>query len=427
MIHSEELSVEQKLKIVRKIKGFTQEEMGKAISLSRSAISLYESEAEEDKRFTYKPTQVRKLKEFLGIESIPILKGEYPIFKNNLYKWLNLIFEGRMDEAKELQEFLSPITIVPFEPELTSLFLLFEAKVLLSERKIKEAEERLEVVKNKSGFLSNEVYYHYNCTLGSIKAFEGKFEEALKHFLYVEDLEFDNFDKGIPLYFNIGYCYSNMGRFSRAIASFERIRHLYNHKSPNYHWIRLCNTLGLNYMRLGDAEEAIKLFNRALSDAVSIDHKLLSEILLHNLGCAHVRAKNYTYALECFDEAPTQTNESPLTYLEKLYYKAVCLVMLKRPNMEETLRHGKSFSAENKSEMYTMLFESLSHLSTIGRSESRQFLEEETIPYLINEQKYHVAIFYCERVREYFISINRKSKINELGNIILGLTQKMIR
>ena len=425
MIHSEELSVEQKLKIVRKIKGFTQEEMGKAIGLSRSSISLYESDAEEDKRFTYKPTQVRKLKKFLGIESVPILKGEYPIFKGSLYKWLNLIFEGRMDEAKELQEFLSPITIVPFEPELTSLFLLFEAKVLLSERKIKEAEERLEVVKNKPGFSSNEVYYHYNCTLGSVKIYEGKFEEALKHFLYVEDLEFDNFEKGIHLYFNIGYCYSNMGRCTRAIASFERIRQLYNFELPNYHLIAMCNTLGLNYMRLGDAEEAIKLFNRTLNDAVSIGDEFYTEASLHNLGCAHVRAKNYSYALECFEEVSEKIDREHYLFLENAYYQVLCLVMLERRNAKEELEKGKVLSQSN--ENYTILFESLSHLATRYAQGSKQFIEEKTIPHLINERKYHVALFYCERVRECYIRESRKTKANELSNIMYEITAKMTK
>ena len=425
MIHSEELSVEQKLKIVRKIKGFTQEEMGKAIGLSRSSISLYESDAEEDKRFTYKPTQVRKLKEFLGIESIPILKGEYPIFKNNLYELFNLIFEERMDEAKELQKHLSSIVIIPFEPELTSLFLLFEAKVLLRERKMKEAEERLELVKSKYGFLSNEVYYHYNCTLGSVKIYEGNFEEALKHFLYVEHLEFDNYGKGVSFYFNIGYCYTNIGRCTRAIASFESIRHLYNYKSANFYRMRMSNTLGLNYMRLGDTEQAIKMFNTALSDAVSIENEFYTYTALHNLGCAHVRAKNYSYALECFEEVSEKIGREHYLFLENTYYQVLCLVMLERRNAKEELEKGKVLSQGN--EHYSILFESLSHLSTRYAQDSKQFIEEKTIPHLINKQKYHVALFYCDRVRECYIRESRKTKANELGNIMFEITAKMTK
>jgi len=427
MNHPKKLTVEQKIKMIREFKDIGQIELGKVIGVSDSTICRYESDAEEHKHLKYNIDQIMALKEYFGIKHAPILDGEYPIYKTMLYDWLDAINVGRDDEIEELHNKLSDIMMVPWERDLTLLFMIFEAKRHLTKKEFKEAEEKLKLIATQTDATSSEVIYHLNYTLGSLNFWRGKYEEALEFYLSVEDLEIDNFDKRITIFYNVANCYSAMGRYLNAISSLERVRRLHDHRTPNYHWINLSTTLGLSYAQIGHTDKAEKILGKAFSDATILKDEYYIRAILHNFGCTYVKEKEYKKALEYFERAFKYIERGDEHHLENLYYKACCVVVIKRYDMKDVLERGISLSQENESKMYTMLFESLSHLSNLQNIESRNFIEQETIPYLKDERKYFKAMFYCEQLKEYYASKDRKQKVFEVDSRMLEITNKMLK
>ena len=428
MFHSEKLTVEQKIKVVREVRGLSQEALGKVIGLSGDSIGHYERNDEKYRHLKYSIEQILALKKHLGIEKAPLTDREVIVFKKRMYRWLDAMSVGRKAEAEELHDELSVIILIPYEPELTFLFFIFEAKKFIQEKNFKAAMARLDLVEEKFMKLpvnkpTNELYYHFHSTLASIDLAHGKYEEAVERYSSVVDLEADDFDKGMSIHYNIAYCYSEMGLYVRALGFIERIRRLYDHLDPNYYWVSLSCNLGLNYMRMGNIDEAIKLFEGALGDSVVIDSNEQKIIILHNLGCTYFKTNNYSRAIGYFDRVFEEIDKSHNLYLENLYYKVLCLVMTKKDDMKEKLQLGIKLSKDN--ELYSILFESLNKLSNIGRNECRLFIEKKTIPFLVNKKKYSVALFYCDKLKEYYIKDDRPVKANEISHIICEINDKI--
>ena len=433
MHHYEKLTVEQKIKMLRIANNYTLDQLGAVIGLTGASICFYESKDEKRKSLKYDYEQIRKIKKHFGIENAPLLDGEDIYFKEQMLDWLDIIFQNRIDEAKEMMKKLSVIIRVPYETELTFLYLIFETKIMLQEKKLKEAEDRLNFIDRQllnNKVKDDEVSYHHCYTVASLEMAKGNYDKAIELYYEIEDLDAKNFIKGLNVHFNIAQCQSKMGRYVKAISAMERIRHFYDYEVPSLYRIILYNSLGINYARIGDTDEAKNLLERALNDAEIIDSEEFAVPIIHNLGCAHLRENKYKVALDYFENVSAKINENHQYYLENLYHKAVCVILLERQRqeVEDILSAGKTLSKGK--EMYSILFESLGHLSVCDKAEakeSREYLENKTIPYLISELKYNMAIFYCEQLKKYYFGATRSAKAHEMDGIINEITSKAIK
>jgi len=428
MDYPKKLTVEQKIKMIREFKDIGQIELGEVIGVSDSTICRYESDAEEHKHLKYTVEHIIAFKKHFGIKHAPILDEEYPIYKTTLYGWLTAMRDENTEESDILKQELSDIFLVPWDFELTLLYLIFEAKWLLLKARLKEAEEKLKLVRKKIENASNEVLYEFYYTCGSLGIHKENYDEALNCFLEAEKIVIDGFDmsdKEIALEYNIAYCYSEIGKYVNSIAILDRTCRPYNFKRANTLQLNIFNLLALNYMRLGNTEKAMQLFDRGLTDATSLGINSYILTFLHNIGCTYFNDKNYRKALDYFDKVLGQIEKGHKKYLVNFYFKACCLSITKRHDLEIILQHGKSISKDN--EVYAMLFEALSHLRTLKEKESLNFVQNEVIPYLIKKRKYSFAIFYCERVKEYYISRTRTQKVLEMDSVMLDITRKMLK
>ena len=422
MERTEKLSTEEKLRIVREQKGIPQSAIADALDVVSTTISRIENKQEKS---NYTDSQIKIVRKLLSVESAPILNGEDVIFKKRLYVWLDAIKSKRFDEAEDLQHELSAINSLPFEIDLALLYRLIEIRFLLTKNDVKLAEEKVKLAQPLLQAATNEALYHFNYNMGMLCMREMNCEEALTHFKLADNLKPEDFEKETTLYFNIAACYCDLGMYIRSIGTLTQAYHLYKDNSANLYSIGLENMLATCYMRIGDVDQARELLDKCLITAKSLNHKTYIGAILHNHGCASFKAKNYPEALAYFEDAFEYLIEGEWFYIENLYHKARCLIVLKNPLSKEVIHQAKS--AISASENYELLFSSLAHLLTLKEEPSHQYIEQTTIPYLLSKFKYSLALDYCEVLDEFFTKKRNTKKALEIKAIAYGIKDKIMK
>ncbi|MCL2753652.1 MAG: helix-turn-helix transcriptional regulator, partial [Defluviitaleaceae bacterium] len=102
--NTEPLTLEQKVKKMRKERNITQYELADALATNQARISRIEKGYDK-----YTKREIEIIKKLLGIEGMPLTEFEFTSFKMRLHHWLGIIRAGRMDEAAKLREELSNV------------------------------------------------------------------------------------------------------------------------------------------------------------------------------------------------------------------------------------------------------------------------------------------------------------------------------
>ena len=155
---------------------------------------------------------------------------------------------------------------------------------------------------------------------------------------------------------------------------------------------------GLYYLRLGHAERAIEHFDKTLEIARIIKNEPYIGYALHNHGYARFVLGDYKEAIDYLDQVFKYFEKDDEVYLETLYRKIRCLIAAKS-HINKSMLSDAILSAKNNG-YYLMLFDSLKHLLTLKDENSLKYIEETTIPSLINEYKYDEVMDYCDILKE---------------------------
>ncbi|MCL2360542.1 MAG: helix-turn-helix domain-containing protein, partial [Defluviitaleaceae bacterium] len=107
------LSLGEKISIIRKAKGLSQDNIAHILNTNRVAISRLENGETE-----WSAEVLATVKEFMGIQKHPLLEHEIRVYSDCLQVWKTLIIRGRFAEAKAMQEEMAIILDLPFEHDL---------------------------------------------------------------------------------------------------------------------------------------------------------------------------------------------------------------------------------------------------------------------------------------------------------------------
>ena len=393
MSDDKKLTVEEKLKIIRLAKNFTQMELADALGCNHSIISRAENGKE-----TYSRDQVSRVKAFLEIENAPLLDDEIVLFRGQIYRLLNLIKDENLEEVRKILEDLRAVKQLPFEPDLVMLYEMAEIRLLLKLRDIEAARKNLKLMEAKVGTATKENLYHYYFNMGSLSIYDKDGKEALRFLASAHKLGVGFNIEEPTLNFNLAMCQALFGKYLIAISLLERVHYLFEHDSESAESMRYNNVIGLYRLRLGHAEKAIEHFEKALEIAKLIKNELYIGCLLHNHGHARFILGDYKEAIEYLDQVFRYFEKDDEVYLETLYRKIRCLIAAKSHINKSMLSDGILLAKDN--EYYLMLFNSLKHLLTLKDENSLKYIEETTIPSLINEYKYDEVMDYCNILKE---------------------------
>jgi len=396
-----DLSMGEKIKLIRHAKDVTQQQLVENLSITRSRLSQIENDEDYGHDDVSSDTlmQIRKA---LNLEALPLTEAQREGFKADLAKWSDVITANKFEEAKEMRKKLSAITFAPFDEELNTFFNLIDCKLVLSLRDIPTAETILDTVANKYlGDLPPEFLGYYYRNKSMVCALHHQHQDALvfmtKAFKLMSNVKQDAVD-----YYGMGVRNYNVGYIRRSIMFLEEALKLCANE-PGSVWERYIKyDLVRSYIGLKDLDDAAELLDKMHKEAKdSGDNKFLCDVLIF-YGYMR-RVSGYTPSAHGYlNEAMEYVDKESKQYLEVLYQKARCYIADGGITVcEELLEEGKRLSKDNKHA--TIMFDSLKHLTTLKKDESIEYLETVTLPHLLNEvQDYPVALEYSKLLQKYY-------------------------
>ena len=418
MEQSNNLTTNDKIRLIRESMDITQSAIAQILENSVPTVSRLDNNTSE-----YTTKQLKAVRKSLGIENVPLHENEYSPFKDQLYSLNALIKEDRFDEARKKCDELSVITHLSFEPDLIMLYKMFEAKMFLGVKDIDSARNILESYQHLLDTTTTENKYRYYYNMGMLNSRCENFDEALKFYLMAQTLESDDFDAEPYLYYNIAICDAFFGRYVLAVCSYEQIYQLFSNDKASVSGMHFDNNLGLNYMKIGQLEQAKFLFDRGLARARGLGNKTFIAYITHNHGCVCFKAKKFQEAIDYFDQASEQFEKGSIPYFENLYYKILCLIATKNPLAKMELSGAKTISQGN--EYYSILFDGLTYLPLKAGVDVEHIMKM-IIPKLLGKFDYCKVLDYYELFEDFYGRKSRTSKVMEIQALTCKVYKKIM-
>lgn len=413
MEQDKKMTIEEKIKYFRELNNITQHAFAEGIKKGLSTIIR----TEKGERI-YKDEEIKAAREYLGIETLPMLDNEIVGYKERIYVWADLIKNERLDEARKLRHELVNVNQIPYDTDLIMLYKMVDVRLFLKERSFDEARDNLEWARPLLADASGENQYHFYYSESLLHMYEKNLKEALQSCLSADKIKMEGFEKEASLYYNLAICYSDCGKYVLAIGLLERIYNEFSYDRTSVPRMILDSNLGLNYMRLGHIEQAREFFDKAYKRAEGMGHKTFMGFITHNQGCACWRLKEFKRAIGYFDKADESFEEGNRYYFENQYFKILCLINLSDSEGEKMLNQAISLAEAKDDKHYLMLFNSISHLITIEEKDSEkdsiEYIEKVVIPYLLDKYEYFRVFTYFDALAKVYTK--KRSRMKYLEN-----------
>jgi len=422
-----DLSMSEKIKLIRRAKDVTQQQLVQHLSITRSRLSQIEKgdDSGHDDVSSDTLIQIRKA---LNLEALPLTETQREGFKADLAKWSDIITARKFEEAKEMRQKMFAITFAPFDEELNTFFNLIDCKLALYIEDISAAETIIAAIESKyMDDLSPEFLSYYYRNKSTICALHQQHQDALAFMTKTFKLK-PNVKQDIVLYFGMGLRCYNVGYIRRSKMFLEEALKLCA-SDPGNVWERhIKHELVRNCIGLKDLENAAELLDKMHKEAQdSGDNKFLCDVLVQ-YGYMR-RVSGYTPSAHGYlNDAMKYVDKESEQYFEILYQKVRCYIADGGFTVcEELLEEGKQLSKGSRH--WAILFESLGHLTTLKKDESIEYLETVALPHLLNEApEYPVALDYCKTLQKYYEqkSIGTIKKTLETEKIITHIYERML-
>jgi len=412
------------IKELRNHKGISQEALARAAFFNRSTLSQVELG-----NIDCPENILLSIKTVLDVASLPMRDAERDDYRNELYKWHDVINERKVDEAKELHAKLSCIKFLPSDIELNGLFALFECKLLLLTNELEAAKMILDKLSTYA--FSDIQLYHYCYNQGTYNIKIKRNQEALDFYLKAYEFEkHQGLEKNVALYYNIAIAYRRIGLHTLATAFAEEARTIKSASKGNVPMLSIFILLGVLYVDTKHLQRAKHFLDKAHKIALhnfkaneNADTKAHLGMVFANYGYLYRMAGKRNMSIEHLDKALKYIKiESGDDYLETLYQKTRCLI-----EMDNTfpcaglIAEGIKLSENN--EVYTIMFETLQRIINIDDNSARH-IEANALPYLVKHNYVRPALDYAMFLRDYFFRKGRGTKTLAYNMSELALTIK---
>jgi len=421
-LHSN-LHLSKKIAQLRKLKGMSQASLAEAVDRSIMHISRIErGEAACDDEM------LMAIKKAMGVEDAPLTEHELEEYIGRLWVFSDLVHVNNVYEAKKIQGTLSPILELPFERNLTLLYIMIETRILFKEGNLAAGKERLTTAETLLDAASPEALHFYHRNMGFVLMQTGEYKTALKHFLKCLDYKTDNIKPDANIELNIGLAYINFGKPWQALIYFEQAKIKCDVGMENTLESRINGALAIGYMHVGEYSNAEQRHNNALVQAKRTNNSGDIGMTLANISVMYLIKGDYKKALDTCVQAMELLKDHPMELLkEHPIYKtlfanqAIILMQMKEfAKSRDILEQCKALVHDDES--YAILLEAISHLMTIDKGESSDYLVNIAIPHFrarneMTNAGIYQALALCDLVEAYYRKNRKIKKANEIAVI----------
>jgi len=430
-IHSN-LRLNEKLAQIRKAKGLSQASLAEAVDRSIMHISRIERGETE-----CEGAMLETIKKVLDIENAPLTEPEIELFEGRLWVLDNLLNANRLHDARNMSNEMSTILELPFEKNLSFIYLMLEFRVLAKEfnpsAKLKTMEKAEVILETMGEDASPEALYLYHRNKGLLCIESQLMDDSLAHYLKAASYVGTKLQLDPSVFMFIANCYSDIGKPYYALLYCIKAK-----ESPSYDRTNPTN-LAFDVIhahlleRIGHIAEAIDLLDILIAHAKKLSDHLSAEVLAaahHALYNCYKQRGDYKQAILQCDEAlknMVRAGESSGTsrYAQLLVSKAYCSAKLKQfEQCNSLVEEGLAIAQEN--EMIVTLFKSISCINNMKDSSSIDYLENIALPYFMSIPDYAFCLDICDELEAHYKKSRSKLKALTIAAIMRDIYQKIL-
>ncbi|MCL2361439.1 MAG: helix-turn-helix domain-containing protein [Defluviitaleaceae bacterium] len=419
------LTLGQKLKMIRDIKGFTQGFVAQKIKRNTMYVSRLESGQADCSN-----TMLVEIKKAMQIENAPLLEHELIVYRNRLIVCNDLLNAGRTYDAREAYINLFPLYILSYEQDLAFLHSMTEVRLLFQENNFLAGEERLIAAEAYLDKIGNDGFHLYHYNKAKLYIYNCDNKNALRHLLKAHAIKSDDFRNEIQLLLDIGICYCDMGRPLLAIVYLERVSILTRDERCSSFQAYINLALAASYFSINELTRAKNLYENAILYMRAInDTKMLCDSL-GNLGMLYCFMGNPEDGLALCNEALIYYNdlhlEQQLLYERLLISRAWCLLKLKAHlQCKDVLMEGRDLTGGKLG----IMFDALGHLMTLDEISSTDYIETVAIPFFGKSDfvNRYYAIHFCDILESHYVKRKSLKKAKIIASISRDIYKEMLR
>jgi len=411
------MTLSNKISSIRRKKGLSQTELAQAVNFSQSYINR----VEQGNR-TISEEFLNAFRQVVDLPNVPLTDNEVELFKARLRSWKDIINYGDYDKARELKPGLAQSAKWSQEPELQIYFDLYDASFYHATRDMDKRNEIIASLSTNPHTFNGEQQYLRLRLVGIRELSVWKYRTALTSFLEAEKLgeSLGLNDEG--LYYNIAYCFTDMGYAYLANEFFEKSLQMLHSKANYSYDNQIRSFIAWNISQLGKTDEALAILEGCIreekSKATSISN---IGAFYKSIARIHHRIGNFAEAIENVDEAASHFEPTSKSYGYNLYYKAIILIENNKMNegmdcLNESLGFFDDASLEH------LKLSMLRHSTSLNKPSSLKFIESTAIPKLLDHGAYQELIMHCDKIRVHYEAKNMYKKAYEYSHLSQKLT-----
>ncbi|MCL2407945.1 MAG: tetratricopeptide repeat protein [Defluviitaleaceae bacterium] len=208
---------------------------------------------------------------------------------------------------------------------------------------------------------------------------------------------------GLGLYYSLAQCLTVFGYANKAIELWLKTREMYKAAGDEVTLIYTNIPLAINYSRIGNYDEAMKLLNIAL-DSEPYRDSILGQIY-HSYAIVYKAMHNYDKALEFCDKTLEFVEFGSSVYLNALYVKSEVSKLQGNLNiMNQCVDDGIKLSLDNI--ISYVYFKAIKHLENLNNKEALLYIIEEALPFMFDKKEFIAVIKYSYALSAYYEQCN---------------------
>ena len=417
------MSVRVKIQTMRKSCGMTREDLAKLTNYSLSSITKLENGTRN-----ISPEMLIVLKNAMGYTDVPITEEEVVSFRKNLHDIHDAIKHSHLDESREKLNNMQDIITKCFEDEFRILHCLFDSYLLIREYKHGDAKNKLETLTDKiDTFTDKQKYFYHYFYAGSIYK---DYRTSIRHFLQAEEIAKKMGKLEVRLYYSLSNIYSRIDYSPKAITYGELALKMAQTSPDKAYLLHIESTVAFGYSRIGCYQLALDGLHECILREKFFENKRELQVAYHNLGCVYFYMEDYINAINYFNKALKCCDVGSWSFLNNKLYIAYILISENKNDKALALIDEVLPFAQNIEDML-LLLQSAKHSLSLNETESLNYIENTTIPQLLEIGSHLEAIKYMNILSNFYRkksdSKQSNKKLNEYLELALFYTNKILK
>lgn len=365
-----------------------------------------------------------QFKKALNAPMLPLTDEEEILFKQQLYDWKDMISQGDIEEAKEMQHQISRCASLLESKELKNLYDVFLIIFYRVTKNDDVADEEMKKLKMQEMFFNDESSYWYNRQIGVHAHRQLRYKDALQAFLRSEKKgEKLSLNNG-GLYYNISYCLTVMGFSSIAIDYISKAQEYYNVAGITSNNIHLKSFLSENYYNTGRNQQALQLLKGCLQEEQNSKFgEATIGITYRHIAIVNYQMNDLVNALKNIEISITRTKENKIAYADSIYWKAKILDTEGNTKEAISCLEKGIIEIEPNTIKYVLLKAKMQSLR-LNEETSLPYLDNTAFPMLEEYGYYLNALDLYEAIYNHF-KVTNKRKAWPYATRIIELSEKL--